>query len=241
MNLYKKDYKKLYGMQNNFLDWWKVYDSSFYLTGGTALGRFYLNHRYSEDLDFFVNADPDFSKKILDIKNNLQSRCQTDISQTLITEDFARFFLEIDDLPLKIEFVNDVKYRPDQIKKTEFGNVDTVTNILANKLTAIVGRDEPKDIFDIVSLAISYSFNWEKIFNHAKEKAMINEIDVEQRLISFPVQNMNNVDWLIKPFNEADFEAQIRNIADDFLLGKDNCLGYGKINIENAEIVFFKN
>ncbi|MCD4795127.1 MAG: nucleotidyl transferase AbiEii/AbiGii toxin family protein [Bacteroidales bacterium] len=27
----------------------------FYLTGGTALVRFYLNHRYSEDLDFFVN------------------------------------------------------------------------------------------------------------------------------------------------------------------------------------------
>ncbi|MBW7858763.1 MAG: nucleotidyl transferase AbiEii/AbiGii toxin family protein [Leptonema sp. (in: Bacteria)] len=24
----------------------------FFLTGGTALSRFYLNHRYSDDLDF---------------------------------------------------------------------------------------------------------------------------------------------------------------------------------------------
>jgi predicted nucleotidyltransferase component of viral defense system len=62
MNLYKKDYKALYKMQNNFLDWWKVYDSPFYLTGGTALGRFYLNHRCSEDLDFFVNAEIVFFK-----------------------------------------------------------------------------------------------------------------------------------------------------------------------------------
>ena len=30
---------------------------NFYLTGGTALAAFYLQHRYSEDLDFFT-ADP---------------------------------------------------------------------------------------------------------------------------------------------------------------------------------------
>ena len=27
--------------------------SNFYFTGGTALSEFYLQHRYSEDLDFF--------------------------------------------------------------------------------------------------------------------------------------------------------------------------------------------
>jgi len=31
-------------------------DTAFYLTGGTALGRHYLHHRYSDDLDLFVNA-----------------------------------------------------------------------------------------------------------------------------------------------------------------------------------------
>lgn len=30
---------------------------NFYLTGGTALAAFYLQHRFSEDLDFF-SADP---------------------------------------------------------------------------------------------------------------------------------------------------------------------------------------
>ncbi|MFA5806633.1 MAG: nucleotidyl transferase AbiEii/AbiGii toxin family protein [Melioribacteraceae bacterium] len=28
----------------------------FYLTGGTCLSRFYFNHRYSEDLDFFCDG-----------------------------------------------------------------------------------------------------------------------------------------------------------------------------------------
>ena len=33
----------------------------FYLTGGTALNRYYFRCRYSDDLDFFVNNDDDFS------------------------------------------------------------------------------------------------------------------------------------------------------------------------------------
>lgn len=39
---------------------------SFYLSGGTALAGFYLQHRYSEDLDFFnVNVNLKTSRKNL--------------------------------------------------------------------------------------------------------------------------------------------------------------------------------
>ncbi|MDP2905864.1 MAG: nucleotidyl transferase AbiEii/AbiGii toxin family protein, partial [Candidatus Omnitrophota bacterium] len=31
--------------------------SEFYLSGGTALSAFYLFHRYSEDLDFFIEKE----------------------------------------------------------------------------------------------------------------------------------------------------------------------------------------
>lgn len=48
-------------------------DTAFYLTGGTALGRFYLNHRYSDDLDFFVNKNTEFRadvQKVLSLNSN---------------------------------------------------------------------------------------------------------------------------------------------------------------------------
>ena len=237
MNLYKKDYKTLYLLQNRFFKWWTAFELPFYLTGGTALGRFYLNHRYSEDLDFFVNADADFSKHILFIKNELQNQFKTDISKAIVTDEFARFFIDDNDTFLKAEFVNDVAYRVDNPLKNYPGSIDTVTNILSNKLTAIVGRDEPKDVFDIVTIATNFSFNWQEMFKHAKEKAMINEIDVEQRLFTFPVSNLLNVDWLIKPFDIKIFEQQIRKIADDFLLGNNNSLGSNKIRIEDAKIL----
>lgn len=237
MNLYKKDYNNLFLLQGKFLTWWVAFGFQFYLTGGTALGRFYLNHRYSEDLDFFVNNSPDFSKHILFIKNELQKQFKTDISKAIVTDEFARFFIYDNETFIKVEFVNDVAYRVGNPVRSNQGYIDTVTNILSNKLTAIVGRDEPKDVFDIVTIAANFSFNWREMFNHAKEKAMINEIDVEQRLFTFPVSRLSNADWIIKTLDINVFEQQLRKIADDFMLGYDNSLGKARTGIEDAMLI----
>ncbi|MDZ7317466.1 MAG: nucleotidyl transferase AbiEii/AbiGii toxin family protein, partial [candidate division KSB1 bacterium] len=45
----------------------------FYLSGGTALSRHYFNHRYSDDLDFFLNNDsayPEFVRLIFSALEN---------------------------------------------------------------------------------------------------------------------------------------------------------------------------
>ena len=156
MDMSGKDYNRFYLMQDKFLHWWSSFNLPFYLTGGTALGRFYLQHRYSEDLDFFVNNDSDFPKHILFIKNELQKVFHIDISKTMVTEEFARFFIDENEAFLKVEFVNDLAYQAGIPLKTKQGYIDNVTNILSNKISAIVGRDEPKDIFDIVSIAEKY-------------------------------------------------------------------------------------
>jgi len=224
-------------LQDKLLNWWAALDLPFYLTGGTALGRFYLHHRYSEDLDFFVNNYPDFSKHILFIKNELQNHFNTDISKAIVTNEFIRFFITENEVSIKVEFVNDVAYRVGEVVKSKMGSIDNVSNILANKLTAIIGRDEPKDVFDIVTIASNYSFNWLTMFQHAKEKAMINEIDVEQRLFNFPVERLTTVDWLLKPIDIELFKSNIRKITDDFLLGYDNSLGKNKVPIDLAKLI----
>ena len=40
------------------------FKSDFYFTGGTALSFFYLQHRYSEDLDFFSERKFSFAKTL---------------------------------------------------------------------------------------------------------------------------------------------------------------------------------
>jgi predicted nucleotidyltransferase component of viral defense system len=209
-------------------------DLPFYLTGGTALGRFYLNHRFSEDLDFFINADNQYQYYIAELRNKITSRFTINIQQSLFADDFTRFFITEEEIFLKIELVNDVAYYPGSPAKYPFGMIDTPLNILANKLTAVVGRDEPKDIFDIIHLSLNYSFNWLNIFEHAKHKAVINELDVEQRFVSFPVEWLENVNWLNSTLDFESTRKILNQIADDFLLGKPNSLGSNQTPIELA-------
>ncbi len=44
--------EKLYPFQDGVLRLMKTLQTPFFLTGGTALARGYLGHRYSDDLDF---------------------------------------------------------------------------------------------------------------------------------------------------------------------------------------------
>ena len=235
MSSSEKDYSKLYQLQDKFLTWWAGFGFPFYLTGGTALGRFYLHHRLSDDLGFFVNADDKYLVHIAAIKNKISAAFQVNIDQTLFSDDFTRLFIAENDTTLKIEFVNDAKYYAGVQSAYQYGRIDTPTNILANKLTALIGRDEPKDIFDIIAISLNYSFNWMDLFHHAKHKAAINEIDVEQRLVSFPVELLVNVNWINKPIDLAHTRHYLNQIADDFFLGKANSLGINKTNIESAK------
>lgn len=233
----EKDYRKLYRTQDKIFLALKPVLSSFYLTGGTALGRFYLNHRFSEDLDFFINKSDTFQPLIKNIEKVLISNFSVLKHQSVVYEDFVRYYIEDKEVVLKVEFVNDIAYRSGVPNKYRYGFIDTPLNILANKLTAIVGRDEPKDVFDICVLSQNYRFNWLEVFSEAKNKAIINEIGVEQRIKSFPVQLFQKVDWHILPVNMDLLNKTIQTIANDFLLGSENSLGADKPSIQDAVVL----
>lgn len=238
MNSLKKDYTRLYLLQSKFLTWWGTLNTPFYLTGGTALGRFYLNHRYSEDLDFFANSDPNYLRYISTLRQKISDHFSIDPETTLFSDDFTRIMILEDNTYLKIEFVNDISYRSGTVKPFKYGTIDTPLNILSNKLTALIGRDEPKDIFDIVYIALSYKFNWIRIFQESKTKAIINELDVEERLNTFPVQWLENADWITGIVDADKFKRWLITLADDFLLGKDNSLCNSQSpEIENAPLL----
>ena len=232
-----KDYRRLYQLQDRVLLALKEVLSSFYLTGGTALGRFYLNHRFSEDLDFFVNKSDTFLSEVKTIEKILANKFSLLINQSIVYDDYIRYYIEDEGMTLKIEFVNDIAYRCGVPNLYQYGLIDTPLNILTNKLTAIVGRDEPKDVFDICILAQNYMFNWLEVFGEAKNKAIINEIDVEQRIKSFPVHLFQKVDWHILPWDINLLTKAIQTIANDFLLGSDNSLGTNKPSIREARVL----
>lgn len=235
MNMFGRDYRKLYQLQDKFLSWWVELGLPFYLTVGTALSRFYLNHRFSEDLDFFANADDAYNSHISRLYKEIKKRFDVDTEKSLFNKDFTRIFINESGSLLKVELVNDVEIYIGQQAEYEFGKIDTPLNILTNKITALVSRDEPKDVFDIIHIALNYSFNWVEMFNYAKTKMVINEIDIENRINTFPVSLLSTIDWFIEQPAVEYVQRLLGQISADFILGKKNSLGVGLLPIELAK------
>lgn len=227
------NWKSLYELQDNILYIIKNELGPFYLTGGTALSRYYLNHRYSEDLDFFCHEEEKFSIAVDDLVRALVNSGMLDEQIVQRMRSYVRMFVGTTS-KLKIEFVYEKIAGIGDYNVVDGIKIDSPKNILANKICCIVGRDEPKDVFDIVSIAKSYSFNWADILRAAKRKHILNEAEVALRLKEFPAQLLENINWAINEINTRDFGEKLNQIIRDILLGGDNSLGETKPKIETV-------
>ena len=61
----------------------------FFLTGGTALSRFYTRHRYSDDLDLFVSRDREYPKQVNKILQML-TEAEDDLGASLNRSSIIR-------------------------------------------------------------------------------------------------------------------------------------------------------
>lgn len=126
--------------------------------------RIFLNHRFSDDLDFFANDTPEFAlwtARFIDALN----RSAWELAVLLREERFARLMLTCEKGAMKIELVNDVPAHVGEINRHPvLGNLDSAENILANKLTALRDREEPKDLADIWASAAKWGSPSKKLF-----------------------------------------------------------------------------
>lgn len=204
----------LYPLQDRILEIVGKLPVEFYLTGGTALSRAYLHHRYSDDLDFFVNDVIDFKTQVNTIIKTL-SESSLSFNTTVADEGFARLFVFEGEHALKLDFVNDVYFPSGTPVVTKlFERTDNLYNILSNKVTAL-GRYSPKDVVDIVYIREILAFNWESILNDASGKDLwVNPVTC----LSYYHQNKLPKPFLNLGFNLFLNEEVIKNIGKKDLL-----------------------
>ncbi|RJP80361.1 MAG: hypothetical protein C4522_08090 [Desulfobacteraceae bacterium] len=212
-----------YPLQDRILTIVAAEKTGFYLTGGTALSRFYLNHRYSDDLDFFINNSPDF--KLL--SNRIIGRLKQEtfrLSAGTVSKNFVRFIIEEENVSVKVDLVNDVSFHYGKFKADKrFGRIDNWRNILSNKLSAL-SRLEAKDVVDILFIAERYPFSWEAIVGEAKEKDLwVNPLEISKLIGEFPMNRLSDIKWIAGPDSQkAAYGLQI--IQKEVLLGVHNSL-----------------
>ncbi len=180
----------------------------FYLTGGTALSRYYFNHRYSDDLDLFVNNDANFSKYTQVLYETLLDKQKDglfviDNQKTRRSENFMQLFIIKDEQVLRVDFVNDIVMHYGEFLEDEIlGKIDSLRNILSNKLSAIF-RYEAKDIVDIWIICKNLKCYWMEIIKEAMNKeAGVDPVAIYEILSSFPVNKLDLIKWIKPPLPE---------------------------------------
>jgi hypothetical protein len=215
---------KLYPLQDKVLRLFSAKGIRHYLTGGTALSRAYLHHRYSEDLGFFLNNDPGFETET-DAAAELLRQNFTRIVIDNRQSGFLRLFVVADEINLKLDFVNDVAYHYNGFEKSViYYKTDNPLNILSNKITAL-NRQAAKDMADLLSICRSFSFHWpEMIADAAQKDSWVNEVDVLAYIKTFDISRfMTDVHW-VHPPDVKLVQPDIKKICYDIASGSFNSL-----------------
>jgi hypothetical protein len=162
-------------------------EKGYYFTGGSALAEFYLQHRHSDDLDFFTRSDSLIRLDSAEFRQILTSQ-SFDILSLSESDQFVRFFVESSDTksePLKVEFARDAEAQMSPFKKVGNIVVDSFEDIAVNKICAILGREppEPKDFVDLYFILHESSFSLEYLVERAREKEAA--LDKEDGILFF--------------------------------------------------------
>lgn len=215
-------FDRLYPLQDQVLALLRQTETGFYLSGGTAASRGYLHHRFSEDLDLFVNDDRRFGLWVDRFVAALSARPSWAVEVMLREERFVRVALDASGLLLKLELIDDVPAHVGTVVDDPIlFRLDSAENILANKITALVDREEPKDLADIWGFCCKLALSLEDALSGAQGKAAgLFAPDVARVLLQASVDDWRLVRWIDAPDPES-FVSELRGLGERLVLVGD--------------------
>ena len=199
-------------------------EKEFYLTGGTALAEFYLQHRYSDDLDLHTrktsSLDKDF-KRFLEIFEllGLQIEIQRQFDEILTLSVHSA---EKQDEKLKIELNRDATVMMAQPLVCDNVIVDSFEDIAVNKVCTILSRgpEEPKDFVDLYFILNESSYNLDYLIARAREKEVAFEgeegkLNFATRLLG--VKNKMKMPRMIKSLTHETLASFLTPLAEELI------------------------
>ena len=139
--------------QDDFLKSMREFEvicDNYYLTGGTPLSAFYLYHRYSEDLDFFIESQEVNLLAIQKVIKSVQKALQIKQVTYQNHQGLHIFFLTY---PNNVQLKVDFNYYPfPRIKEGVIYHgitLDSLLDIAVNKIQTIATRTAARDFIDL--------------------------------------------------------------------------------------------
>ncbi len=192
-----------------------IQTDEFYLSGGTCLSRFYFDHRYSDDLDFFFDGysfpEEKFAISYRAIVNRLSKRFQVEAG--LESEYFRRIILHKEKIPLKVEFVFENFKGIGKRKMIGEIQIDSKENIATNKLTTAFDRRSTKDFIDLYYLL--HEFKIPQLSEWAKTKIV--PLAYEDVITAFKDYKLEGTVLMKKDIPEKKFNLFVQDLLNGLL------------------------
>lgn len=183
----------------------------FFLTGGTALSAFYLQHRYSQDLDLFTMDSDAFDRVPLYVADTA-TRLTALVASLQTAPQFRRYRLSRKGESVIVDFVREVVPQISEEKNRFEGiMVDTLDDITVNKICTVISRAEIKDYIDLYFLGRA-GYPLENYIELAQQKdagvsqAMLAYLLSEFRLSKVP-------DFMIAPISPNDIQEHFHSLG----------------------------
>lgn len=206
-------------LQDLFLDRFfaSLLADSFYLTGGTALARFYFHHRESIDLELFTNDfEQDFARVnqiVLGILHVLKLR----ITSQVVTDTFIQYIVtDPVGTSLKVDLAKDIPVHFGEPLNMAGVRVDSPENIGSNKVLAIFGRTDAKDFIDLYWILHHTDVKFEQLFQQAKQK----DLGLSELYLAYALQNIEKIrlfPTMLKPLPWDEIKAFFQALARQLL------------------------
>lgn len=187
--------------------------ASFYLSGGTALAAYYLSHRISEDLDFFIFEDPDIL-----FLHQFAQRLKGELGAKEVRyeklHDRSQFFFAMDPGEVKVEFSKYPFRQLEETSKRDGISIDSLRDIAANKLMAMLDRFDPKDFVDIFFILRQMKFNEVRADGEKKFGIKIGDVFLGGEIAK--VRRIEALPKMVKPLPIKELKDFFANLAKDF-------------------------
>lgn len=179
----------------------------FYLAGGTALAEFYLQHRLSEDLDFFTEKEEVNLAPIVRFFENSAKKLNINKIETKKVFGLHTLFLHFQNQEiLKVDF----SYYPfPRIEKgLKFKNleIESIYDIGVDKVHTVVVRPRARDFIDIFFIIKEKKYGFEELLMQAKAKFDwdISLMELGARFIEG--SKMTDFPRMVKPIDHQEWQ-----------------------------------
>ncbi len=192
--------------------------ADFYLSGGTALAGYYLNHRASDDLDFFTRGafDTIFLHSFVE---KLRESLSANAVRFEKLYDRNQFFFALKEGELKVEFTLYPFNQLEEPKVRDGLRVDSLRDIAVNKFMALIDRFDPKDFVDMFFLLQKCGLDTIRVDAKKKFGVQVSALSLGQEFTK--VQRIVALPKMTKPLSikelKSFFEKQATVLSPQFL------------------------